>query len=132
LIDLIEIAGGIVVIGMGTWELSRGRLTLGGLLVFITYLSQLYSPIRGLSRLTNTIYSASAGAERIIEFLDHEPAVDERRDARPLGRATGSVVFDHVTFGYRGQTVDALSEVTFAAAPGETLALVGPSGAGKS
>src|SRR5436190_445767 len=131
-IDLIEIAGAIVVIGLGTWELSQGRLSLGGLLVFLTYLSQLYSPIRGLSRLSNTIYSASAGAERVIEFMDTEPAVRELRDARPLGRASGSVSFDHVSFKYPGQTDAALSDVTFAVAPGETLALVGPSGAGKS
>jgi ABC-type multidrug transport system fused ATPase/permease subunit len=132
LIDLIEIAGAIVVIGMGTWELSKGRLSLGGLLVFLTYLSQLYSPIRGLSRLTNTIYSASAGAERVIELMDTEPAVVDRRDARPLGRASGAVSFDHVTFRYPGQQRDALGDVTFSVAPGETVALVGPSGAGKS
>ena len=131
-IDLIEIAGAIVVIGMGTWELSEGRLSLGGLLVFLTYLSQLYSPIRGLSRLTNTIYSASAGAERVIELMDTQPAVDDRRDARPLGRASGAVSFDHVSFRYPGQPRDALGDITFAVAPGETLALVGPSGAGKS
>src|SRR3954468_9623180 len=131
-IDLIEIAGAIVVIGLGTWELSQGRLSLGGLLVFLTYLSQLYSPIRGLSRLTNTIYSASAGAERVIELMDTEPGVVDRRDARPLGRASGAVSFDHVSFRYPGQPHDALSDVTFAVAPGETVALVGPSGAGKS
>jgi ATP-binding cassette subfamily B protein len=131
-IDLIEISGAIVVIGMGTWKLSEGELSLGGLLVFLTYLSQLYSPIRGLSRLTNTIYSASAGAERVIELMDTEPAVTDRRDARSLGRASGAVAFDHVTFRYPGQPRDALSDVTFAVAPGETLALVGPSGAGKS
>src|SRR3954449_11786152 len=132
IIDLIEIAGAIVVIGMGTWELSRGRLSLGGLLVFLTYLSQLYSPIRGLSRLSNTIYSASAGAERVIEVLDSQPAVTEIADARPLGQATGSVSFDHVSFRYPGQTHEALSDITFSVAPGETVALVGPSGAGKS
>jgi ABC-type multidrug transport system fused ATPase/permease subunit len=132
LIDLIEVAGAIVVIGMGTWELSKGRLSLGGLLVFLTYLSQLYSPIRGLSRLTNTIYSASAGAERVIELMDTKPGVVDRADARPLGRASGAVAFDHVTFRYPGQSHDALTDVTFSVAPGETLALVGPSGAGKS
>jgi ATP-binding cassette subfamily B protein len=131
-IDVIELAGAIVVIGLGTWMLSRGELSLGGLLVFLTYLTQLYSPIRGLSRLSNTIYSASAGAERIIEFMDHEPAVEDRSGARPLGRASGSVAFDHVTFRYPGHEAEALGEVTFAVAPGETLALVGPSGAGKS
>jgi ABC-type multidrug transport system fused ATPase/permease subunit len=132
LIDLIEVAGAIVVIGMGTWELSQGRLSLGGLLVFLTYLSQLYSPIRGLSRLTNTIYSASAGAERVIELMDTRPGVVDRTDPRPLGRASGAVAFDHVTFRYPGQPRDALTDVTFSVAPGETLALVGPSGAGKS
>jgi ABC-type multidrug transport system fused ATPase/permease subunit len=131
-IDLIELSGAVVVIGMGTWELSQGRLTLGGLLVFMTYLTQLYSPIRGLSRLTNTLYSASAGAERVIELMDREPAVSERRDARPLGRTSGTVAFDHVSFSYPGHASNALNDVTFAVAPGETLALVGPSGAGKS
>lgn len=131
-VDLIQIAGGIAVIAMGTWELSEGRLSLGGLLVFLTYLTQLYSPIRGLSRLTNTIYSASAGAERIIEFMDTKPSVEDRADARPLGRASGAVVLDHVSFSYAGQPRPALDEISLAVAPGETLALVGPSGAGKS
>src|ERR687885_524547 len=81
LIDIIELGGTLVVIGMGTWELTQGRLTLGDLLVFIAYLSQLYSPIRGLSQLANTVYSASASAERIIEFLDQRPAVTGRPGA---------------------------------------------------
>src|SRR3954468_9522253 len=132
LINMLELTGGLIVIGLGTWELAQGRLTLGGLLAFLTYLTQLYSPIRGLSRLTNTIYSASAGAERVIELMDTEPGVVDRRDARPLGRASGAVTFDHVSFRYPGQPHDALSDVTFAVAPGETVALVGPSGAGKS
>src|SRR3954451_10738321 len=131
-IDLIEIAGAILVIGMGTWKLSQGELTLGGLLVFLTYLSQLYSPIRGLSRLSSTIYSASACAERVIELMDARPAVTDLRNARPLGRPSGAVAFDHVTFRYPGQPRDALTDVTFSVAPGETVALVGPSGAGKS
>ena len=48
LVDVIELLGAMLVIGMGTWELSHGRLSLGGLLAFLTYLSRLYSPIRGL------------------------------------------------------------------------------------
>ena len=70
LIDLIELSGALLVIGLGTWELSQGHLTLGGLLVFMTFLTQLYSPVRGLSRLVNRIHAASAAAERIIEMLD--------------------------------------------------------------
>jgi ATP-binding cassette, subfamily B, bacterial len=132
LINMLELAGALIVIGLGTWELSEGRLTLGGLLAFLAYLTQLYSPIRGLSRLTNTIYSASASAERVIELLDESPAVIEPERPRPLGRARGAVAFDGVSYRYGGAAVDALHDVAFEAEQGETIALVGASGAGKS
>jgi ATP-binding cassette subfamily B protein len=131
-VDLVEVVGGLVVIGLGTWELSRGRLSLGALLVFLAYLTQLYSPIRGLSRLASTIYSASAGAERIIELLDQQPSVVDRPDARPLAHATGFVELDDVSFGYPGTDRRALSSVSLRVGPGEVVALVGESGAGKS
>jgi ABC-type multidrug transport system fused ATPase/permease subunit len=102
------------------------------LLVFIAYLSQLYSPIRGLARLSTTIYSASAGAERIIELLDSEPAVRERPHAVRLARPVGAVEFDAVSFRYPGAERDALEDLTLAVGPGETLAFVGRTGAGKS
>jgi ATP-binding cassette, subfamily B, bacterial len=69
LVEFIEVLGGLMIIGLGTWELSRGWITLGGLLAFVALLSQLYRPVRGLGRLGSTVSSASAGAERIIELL---------------------------------------------------------------
>jgi len=132
LIDLIELLGAMIVIGIGTWELSRGNLSLGGLLVFMTFLTQLYSPVRGLGRLVNSIYSASASAERIIEFLDLEPSVRERPGAREIGRAEGAISMRDVGFAYPGAERPALEGISLDVAPGETLALVGPSGAGKS
>jgi ATP-binding cassette subfamily B protein len=131
-VDLLKLAGGLTVIGAGTWQLQQGRLTLGGLLVFLTYLGSLYAPIHGLSRLGGSIFSASASAERIIELLDEQPSVADRADARQFSRVRGAVEFDDVSFRYPGRGHDALSNVSFGLEPGETVALVGRSGAGKS
>jgi ATP-binding cassette subfamily B protein len=131
-IDLLRVTGALVVIGAGTWELQRGRLSLGGLMVFLTYLSQLYSPIRGFSRLGNTVFAASAGAERIIELLDERPSIAERKRARVLSVVRGELELDDVSFRYPGTAQDAVAEVDFRVEAGETLALVGRSGAGKS
>ena len=132
LINLIELAGVLVVIVVGAWQVSQGALTIGGLLVFMVYLSQLYRPIRGLSSLLNTVYAASAGAERIIEFLDRKPSVEDAPWARPLQGSRGIVEFDSVSFSYPGAERPALEDVSFRVWPGQTLALVGESGAGKS
>jgi ATP-binding cassette subfamily B protein len=132
LVNLIELAGVIVVIGVGAYELSRGHLTIGGLLVFMVYLGGLYRPIRGLSSLFNSFYSASAGAERVIEYLDEKPSVEDSSWARPLIGARGMVEFEAVRFSYPGAKKTTLDDVSFRVGPGEVLALVGPSGSGKS
>jgi ATP-binding cassette, subfamily B, bacterial len=131
-VSLIELVGVMLVFVMGTIAVADGRLTLGGLLVFVAYLTQLYGPVRDLSSLSNTIFKALAGAERVTELLDEEPRVVDRPDARPLGRARGVVELDSVSFGYPEAPELALRDVTLHAAPGERIALVGPSGAGKS
>ncbi|HUR85932.1 MAG TPA: ABC transporter ATP-binding protein [Solirubrobacteraceae bacterium] len=131
-VSIIELLGALLVIGLGTYKLSQAQLTLGELLAFLTYLTRLYDPIRALTKLTTTIYSASAGAERVIELLDEQPAVTDRPDARDLGRARGVVAVEGVAYRYPDTERDAVAGVSFTVGPGETLALVGGSGAGKS
>jgi subfamily B ATP-binding cassette protein MsbA len=132
LIDLVELIGAMTVIGLGVWALTEGELTIGGLLVFLTYLSQMYGPVRDLSSLSNTIFAASAGAERIIELLEERPTVSDTPDARPLRRVAGNVELRDVTFRYPGASRDAVAGVSLRARPGETVAIIGSSGAGKS
>ncbi|MFF4852221.1 ABC transporter ATP-binding protein [Streptomyces sp. NPDC001194] len=134
IVEVIELTGALAVMGLGTWKLAQGQLTLGGLLVFVALLGRLYSPIRDLSQLTNTFYAASASAERIIELLDQHPQVAEVEAARArrIGRARGDVEFRGVSFRYPGTARWALHDVSFNVRPGTTVALVGASGAGKS
>jgi ABC-type multidrug transport system fused ATPase/permease subunit len=132
LIDMLELIAALAVIGLGTWAVTEGRLTIGGLMVFLAYLTQLMSPVRGLSSLSNSIFSAAAGAERVVELLDERPRVADGPGARDLTGARGVVELDEVTFRYPGTDTPALDGVSLVAHPGETVALVGASGAGKS
>jgi len=132
LVDLIELVGVLLVFALGTIAVTQGDLTIGGLLVFVAYLSQLYSPVRELSSLANALFRALAGAERVIELLDEEPRVTDAPDARPLTKVRGALALDEVSFTYPGAEEPALQDVSVQAAPGETIALVGPSGAGKT
>jgi ATP-binding cassette, subfamily B, bacterial len=132
LIDVIELAGVMVVVLLGTVAVANGDLTLGGMLVFIAYLTQLYSPVRELGSLSNHLFKALAGAERVIELLDEQPKVTQPREPVRLDLAHGALELDGVSFRYPTAAADAVRDVTLRVAPGETLALVGPSGAGKS
>jgi len=133
LMGLIELLGGMVVIGFGVWALTSGDLSLGGLLVFITYLAQLHSPLRSLGRLSNDVFAAAAGAERVIELLDERPTVADAPHARALPcPVRGHVELRDVSYRYQGAARPALCAVSLTVRPGEMLALIGPSGAGKS
>jgi ABC-type multidrug transport system fused ATPase/permease subunit len=132
LTDLIQLLGAMAVLAGGVYLLSRAQLTLGELLVFVTFLGRLYSPMRDLSSLSSTMFSAAAGAERVLELLEERPAVTDRPGARALTRAEGRVELRDVSYRYPGSDRDALDGVTLAVEPGATVAIAGPSGAGKS
>jgi ABC-type multidrug transport system fused ATPase/permease subunit len=132
IVNLVELGGVLGVFVLGTIAVTQGRLSLGGLLIFAAYLTQLYAPVRELGSLANYLFRAQAGAERVIELLDERPRVVDRPGARALGEVRGEVEIDTVTFRYPGAPSDALAGVDLSVGPGETLALVGPSGAGKS
>ena len=132
LVHFTELVTALVVIGMGTWALAGERLTLGGLLAFLTYLTQLYRPLSDLTSLSAVIYSASAGAERVIELFEQEAEVEDRPGAQPLTGVQGKITLEDVTYRYPEARSDALQNVSLSIDPGQRVAIVGPSGAGKS
>ena len=130
-VDLAELLGILGVITLGTWALATDRLSLGGLLAFLTLMSQCYRSIRELGDLLPSMFSATAGIERVVELLREDP-VHERPGAHDLTNPLGAVSLSAVTVRYPGATRDALHALDLTARPGQVVAVVGPSGAGKS
>ena len=101
-VDLIQLAGALLMIALGTWAIAAGDLTVGGMLAFLAYLAQMYRPVRDLSSLASSVFEAVAGAERVIEVLDAKPAVEEAPDARPLPAAPRRLELEGVAYAYPG------------------------------
>jgi ATP-binding cassette subfamily B protein len=131
-VEVVETVCVLAVIGLGAWEISQGRMSLGQLLAFAAFLGYLYPPIRNLGQLGLTLTAATAGAERLQEILDAEPAVSDPADPVREWPVRGWVSFHGTSFRYPGAGRDSLHDVTFTAGPGELVIVTGPSGAGKS
>jgi ATP-binding cassette subfamily B protein/subfamily B ATP-binding cassette protein MsbA len=130
-VELIGAVATAVVVGAGALEVLAGRLSVGALLVFTSYLHGLYRPMRTLAKLSARFAKARVSAGRIADILGTAPELDDRPDAIGVERLAGDVVFDRVSFAYEpGRPV--LQDVSFHVRPGQRVAVVGPSGAGKS
>jgi lipid A export permease/ATP-binding protein MsbA len=108
----------------------RGDATAGDLVAYITAAGLLPKPIRQLSEVSSTIQKGVAGAESIFEQLDVEPEFDTGTVERE--RVTGHLEVKNLSFTYPGTERQVLNDISFAAAPGQMIALVGRSGSGKS
>jgi ATP-binding cassette, subfamily B, bacterial len=123
--------GSAAVLFIGVRHVQAGTLTLGSLLLVMTYLLQLYAPLSQMSKSVTTLQNQLASAERAFSVLDEDPDVPEREDARPIGRAQGSIEFDHVWFGYPKEPM-VVHGVCFAVEPGTRVGISGRTGSGKT
>ncbi len=120
-----------LILWLGGWLVLRGELSPGELAMFFLYLNQLTFPIRASAQIINTFSRAISSGQRLFTVLDAVSPVEERPDARVMGRATGHVRFDEVAFSYQDRS-PALRRVDVDAKPGQVTAILGAPGSGKT
>jgi ABC-type multidrug transport system fused ATPase/permease subunit len=136
----VEMLSGValaVIVLYGGYQAIDGNITAGTVVAFVLTLSYLFEPIQQLSQLYATYQSGMAALEKIFQLLDVEPDLRDKPGATELGRISGEVSFEDVSFAYgrhgRGPSeVLALDDINLHIPPGQTVALVGATGAGKS
>ncbi len=131
---LIEITGGLgsmILFGFGTMLIASGEIEIGILVAFANYVSNFWDPINRLGNMYNQLLVAMASSERIFEFMDEQPSVADKPDAKPLPRIRGDIVFRDVVFEYEAGR-PALKGINLNVKAGQSIALVGHTGSGKS
>jgi ATP-binding cassette, subfamily B, multidrug efflux pump len=131
-IFLLANLGTLLIVLFGGLQVMDGRLSIGELVAFNTYLGFLLFPIFTIGFLAAGISRAGASSLRVFEVLDAPLEVQDAPDATPLPPIRCRVEFDDVHFRYPGDEREILRGISFAAEPGQTVAILGTTGSGKS
>ncbi len=132
LIFFISNLGTLAVIWLGGEQVIGGSLSIGELVAFTSYLSFLLLPVFILGSTITSLSQSAASAHRIFEIIDAPIEVEDKPDAVILPPARGSVIFENVSFRYAGSETLSLTDVSFVAEPGQSVAILGRTGSGKS
>ena len=131
MVEVITAVGTAIVVYVGAQRALAGYITPGALIVFVSYLRDLYRPVGGFSELMIDFSGSLVCGERVADLLETRVSVADAPDAIDAPPFKGEVVFENVTFGYLpGEPV--LQDLSFKARAGEKVALIGSSGTGKS
>ncbi len=121
----------VVIIGVGGYQVMRGKMDYRDLLTFTLYISSFVGPMRKLSGFSEMFANGFAGLNRFVNIMRTEPTLQDQPDAPDLQDVQGAIEVRDVSFAYDGD-LDVLQNVSLHIQPGETVAIVGPSGGGKS
>ncbi|SHM88611.1 ATP-binding cassette, subfamily B [Gracilibacillus kekensis] len=130
-VEMSNAVGTVILISYGAHLIIIGQIDIGTFVTFAFFLGMFWEPISRLGQIYNQLLVAMASSERIFEFLDEQPNVEEKKDAKAFKDMKGNIVFDKVQFSYDEDRV-ALHEISLEMKQGQTVALVGHTGSGKS
>ena len=130
-VNFVNNFGTVLISAAGCFLYLYGKISVGDISAFLLYARRFSGPVNEFANVIGEIQSALAAAERVFRLLDSPSEGADAPDAEELRDVRGSVAFEHVRFGYEeGKTV--IKDLSFAASPGQTVAIVGPTGAGKT
>ena len=129
--SLTVATGTAAVLYFGVTHVRAGTLTLGQLLLIMSYLAQLYQPLKAIGQQITKAQAGLASVERAYALRDELPEVVEKANALPLTKARGEIEFDHVSFAYETGT-PVLEDISFSIPAGARVGIIGRTGAGKS
>ncbi|GAQ18774.1 multidrug ABC transporter ATP-binding protein [Oceanobacillus picturae] len=135
LVEMCNAIGTVILIAYGAHLIllgeENGGIALGTFVAFAFFLGMFWEPISRLGQMYNQLLMAMAASERIFEFLDEKPNVDEKENSYHIDEMKGHIKFDKVEFSYEEGRI-ALHEISLDIKQGQTIALVGHTGSGKS
>src|ERR1051326_4659680 len=118
-----------LILWVGGKEVIQGQMPIGDLAKVVFYLMAIGHRVGAVGQFTNILQNASASAERVLEIIEEPQLIKSGQRDLPAGR--GEVRFENVSFNYTNGKAS-LSEITFEARAGQTVAIVGPTGSGKT
>ena len=122
----------LAIVWFGGMQVNAGRLTQGEVVALVSYMNQILLALIVVANLVVIFTRAAASAARVNEIFDLVPSVQQSTAQPPLPAPGPRVEFENVRFSYTGEGADALSGLSFIAAPGETVGVIGGTGSGKS
>jgi len=130
-VDTITAVGAALVLGVGFYHIHEERLSVGQLIVVMSYLHGVYKPLESISTTVGHMQDMLISLRMVFEIMDSPIDIKDTPGAISVERSAGRVTFEDVSFSYEDR-VETLKEISFEAAHGQVIGIVGQTGAGKT
>lgn len=130
-VNFVNNLGTVIISTAGAFLYLFDLISIGNISSFLLYSRRFSGPVNEYANILGEIQSALAAAERVFRLMDAPAEEADAPDAADISDIRGELRFEHVRFSYDGEK-DIIKDLSFAALPGQTVAIVGPTGAGKT